>query len=73
MAKPQVVFAPGCFDGFDGTQEELDELVKTIQEQAESGELLVHSQALSDEEIPAELEDLIQQLFESNPPPRTLH
>ena len=27
-----VTFAPGAFDAFDGTQEELDELVKEIQE-----------------------------------------
>ena len=26
----KVVFAPGCFDGFDGTQEELDEFVAEI-------------------------------------------
>lgn len=27
----EVTFAPGCFDQFDGTQEELDELVAEIQ------------------------------------------
>jgi hypothetical protein len=27
----EVVFAPGCFDSFDGTQEELDEMVAEIQ------------------------------------------
>jgi hypothetical protein len=27
----KVEFAPGCFDNFDGTQEELDELVAEIQ------------------------------------------
>ena len=30
--KPEIVFAPGCFDSFEGTQEELDELMKEIQE-----------------------------------------
>lgn len=29
----QVVFAPGCFDNFEGTQEELDALILDIQEQ----------------------------------------
>lgn len=29
--KMQVVFAPGAFDHFDGTQEELDELLAEIQ------------------------------------------
>ena len=27
---PKIEFAPGCFDNFDGTQEELDDLVKEI-------------------------------------------
>ena len=28
----KVEFAPGCFDNFEGTQEELDEFVKEIQD-----------------------------------------
>jgi hypothetical protein len=32
MSKPiEVIFAPGCFDHFEGTQEELDELIAEIQ------------------------------------------
>lgn len=27
---PKIEFAPGCFDNFDGTQEELDALIKEI-------------------------------------------
>lgn len=27
----KIVFAPGCFDNFEGTQEELDALVKEIE------------------------------------------
>jgi len=30
--KMKIVFAPGCFDNFEGTQEELDEMVKDIQD-----------------------------------------
>lgn len=30
-------FAPGCFDNFEGTQEELDELMAEIQRMFESG------------------------------------
>lgn len=37
--KPEVIFAPGCFDGFEGTQEELDELMAEIHRMVESGEL----------------------------------
>ena len=29
----KIVFAPGCFDDFVGTQEELDEMVADIKEQ----------------------------------------
>jgi len=35
----KIEFAPDCFDSFDGTQEELDELVARIREMAASGEL----------------------------------
>jgi len=27
---PKIEFAPGCFDNFEGTQEDLDELIKEI-------------------------------------------
>ena len=37
MKKPNVVFAPGCFDEFEGTQDELDALVKAIREGFENG------------------------------------
>lgn len=35
----EVVFAPGCFDNFDGTQEELDEMIASIHQMVESGEI----------------------------------
>jgi hypothetical protein len=38
--KITIEFHPGCFDNFDGTQEELDELMAEIQNLAESGKLL---------------------------------
>lgn len=37
--KLTVEFAPGAFDYFDGTQEELDELMAEIHRMCESGEL----------------------------------
>lgn len=46
--KPKIEFAPGCFDNFDGTQEELDELVKQITEMVESGELFDDAVPLDD-------------------------
>lgn len=37
--KLKVEFAPGCFDGFEGTQEELDELIAEIHRMVDSGEI----------------------------------
>jgi hypothetical protein len=35
----KIEFAPGCFDSFEGTQEELDELQAEIMRMFESGEI----------------------------------
>jgi len=48
--KLKVVFAPGCFDDFEGTQEELDELVAEIKSMAERGEFEENFRQLSEEE-----------------------
>lgn len=78
--KMKVTFAPGCFDNFDGTQEELDALVAEIQAMADSGELENAAvpvdiyQDLSDvdeEELQDALEDVIKTLIQSDT--RTLH
>lgn len=50
----EIKFAPGCFDDFEGTQEELDKLMKDITE---------HFSSLSPEEMkmqsrPLDLDDL---------------
>jgi len=47
----KIVFAEGCFDDFEGTQEELDELVAHIKELAESGELLEKSTLVDLDEL----------------------
>ena len=49
--KIHVEFAPGAFDNFDGTQEELDGLIAEIQRMAESGELEENSIALDSDDI----------------------
>ena len=54
----KVVFAPGCFDDFEGTQEELDALMKHIRALAASGEL-----ERSAEEIPLDVIDDIYDLI----------
>jgi hypothetical protein len=55
----KIVFAPGCFDSFEGTQEELDQMIDEITRMAETGELFEKSQAVEfDEE---ELEAMIEE------------
>jgi len=39
----EVVFAPGCFDTFEGTQEELDSLIEELKRLAMSGDLIKNS------------------------------
>ena len=66
MKKPKIVFAPGAFDTFEGTQEELDELLAEITAAIESGEFLENSQPLDMdaliEEDPEMAEVLMKQL-----------
>lgn len=46
--KVVIEFAPGCFDDFDGTQEELDGLIEEIKRMAESGEMFEESIPIED-------------------------
>ena len=55
----KIVFEPGCFDSFDGTQEELDSLVIEIQRLVESGEILENSTILTDEDMPEWVADML--------------
>ena len=56
----QIVFDPGCFDNFEGTQAELDEFVAQIQAMAESGLLFENSVEMTDEDL-AELDEETRQ------------
>lgn len=47
----KVIFDPGCFNNFEGTQAELDEFVAQIQAFAASGLLFENSEELTDEAI----------------------
>ena len=64
----KIVFTEGCFDDFEGTQEELDELVAHIQQLAASGELFEKSMPVDDlEEIEDEvLEEILPMLTSGN-------
>ena len=55
--KITVTFAPGAFDQFEGTQEELNELIAEITRMAESGEL-------SEQAVPVDWDDPADQDLE---------
>jgi hypothetical protein len=64
--KITVNFAPGAFDSFEGTQEELDNLMAEIVQMAKSGELLEQGEIIDfdqliedDNEIAEHLTDFI--------------
>lgn len=48
--KPTIEFAPGCFDDFDGTQDELQELIAHIHQMANDGTLFQESEPLMPDE-----------------------
>ncbi len=57
----KIEFAPGCFDDFDGSQEELDQLVKEIQDMVADRSLFENSKPLTEDD----LEDLPPEVLES--------
>jgi hypothetical protein len=60
MKKLELVFAPGCFDSFEGTQEELDELIAMIQSKVDDGSILEDSRAVDFDELSDEQLEAIQ-------------
>ena len=71
----KIEFAPGAFDSFEGTQEELDAFIAELQRMAESGELEEHSQSLDDDEAWQELTEEEQAIISAalNQPNETRH
>lgn len=73
--KPEIIFMPGCFDSFEGTQEELDEMIAEIKRMAETGELFEKSEfvdidSVLDEMTDEEIEELLNETESTTP--RTL-
>jgi division protein CdvB (Snf7/Vps24/ESCRT-III family) len=62
----KIVFAEGCFDDFEGTQEELDELIAQLTTMAEDGSLLEKSVAVDIEDIDEEVLELLPMLTTGN-------
>jgi hypothetical protein len=70
--KITVEFAPGAFDSFEGTQEELDELIAEITRMAQSGELMEKGTAVDFDELmeedPEYAEKIMRSLDDDRPP-----
>jgi len=72
-SKVEIVFAPGCFDNFEGSQEELDEFVAELNRLAETGELFEQSRPVDLDNLSKEDADLIEHLkITSDTPTRNL-
>lgn len=68
-----LVFAPGCFDDFDGTQEELDALIQEIYDTFNKGDWLEEAAPLDPYED-RKLIDYVESVkIESIRPKRTYH
>lgn len=65
----KVVFAPGCFDSFEGTQEELDELLDHINKTFE-GKTAEEIEAMSNpvdlDELDPEEQELLEKQLNNN-------
>jgi hypothetical protein len=61
----KLVFAPGCFDSFDGTQEELDALIAEIEEAFASGEALENAVPIDIDELLEDDPEFTEALFTS--------
>jgi len=70
--KITVEFAPGAFDHFDGTQEELDELMAEIHRMVESGEIGENSRELTEEDFDELPDEIKQQLLSGDEPKRNI-
>ena len=63
--KIKVEFAPGAFDNFDGTQEELNDLMAEIHRMVESGEIFENSKAVDFDELYEEDPEMAMKIAES--------
>ena len=74
----KVEFAPGCFDTFDGTQEELDGLIAEIQAAIKDGSILENSRPLDVDKLMDKDPELAYHIaatlgaIDDNTPKRTL-
>jgi hypothetical protein len=60
----KIEFAPGCFDNFEGTQEELDELVNSIKDMFASGEAQKKARPIDFDDINDEDLELLEKFIQ---------
>ncbi len=73
--KLTVEIAPGAFDQFEGTQEELDALMAEIHRMVESGEIEDQGRELTEDEfdqLPDDVKEQITNAFNNIDAPRKL-
>lgn len=68
----KIEFAPGCFDNFEGSQEELDELIGQIKEMFASGEAQRLAKPLDLDDLDEEDFEIIEKLTAIENTPRNL-
>jgi len=47
----EIVFMPGCFNDWDGTEEELQEMLAEVRQMAADGTLFLKAEPVSEEEM----------------------
>lgn len=72
----KIEFAPGCFDDFEGTQEELDDMIAEIQRMADSGELFENATELDDldmDELDNDVKCVVEKVIDPKNGKKRLH
>lgn len=66
LKEVKIEFAPGCFDNFEGTQEELDQMISDIKEMFANGSVHEKAQVVTAEnfdELPEEVQLQLARVF----------
>ena len=66
MSEMKIVFMEGCFDDFEGTQDELNELIAHLKNQLQDKSLLMNAKPLSEED-----EQALMEMLNDKPPRNT--
>ena len=60
----KIEFAPGCFDNFEGTQEELDKLISEITEMFRTGEAQEKARPINFDDLSEEDYEILESFAE---------